>query len=117
MNWPELLVANWCWIIVNCLTQYVKYTAKASITHWNLNRRPSIYSFHATGKTISRAHGDTTGNTVTQMLHNLYYQIYLHVAGFTLDCNCIKNLWQFTCGKFNIYDRSDYLYDFTFCQW
>ena len=97
MNRPELLVAYWSRIMVNSSAQNVEYTAKASVAYWNLNRCTSINSLHATGQTISRAHCDTTGNGITQMLHNLYYQIYFHVAGFTLDCNCVQNFWQLTC--------------------
>ena len=40
-----------------------------------------------------------------------------HRLSLALDGDCVENGRQLACRKLNIYDRSDDLYDFTFCQW
>ena len=51
------------------------------------------------------------------MLHDLDREIDLLVGGLARDLDGVQNLRQFARRKLNIYDRSDDLYDFTFCQW
>ena len=117
MNRPKLLVAHRCRVMINRLAEDIEYAAQALIADWYLDWRTSVNSLHAAGKTIRRAHSDTAGHAVAEVLHDFDNEVDVHFTSFALDGNCIQDFRQFACGKFNIYDRSNDLYDFTFCQW
>ena len=99
--------------MVNRLSEDIENTSQDFVADRYGNRRTSINRLHTAGQSIRRAHGDAAGHAVPKMLHDFDDQIDVDVAGFALDGNCIENFRQFPGWKFNIYDRSDDLYDFT----
>ena len=66
---------------------------------------------------VSFIHGDAAGYAVAKMLHDFNHEVDIYTAGLALDCDCVQDLREFPRRKFNIYDRSDDLYYFTFSQW
>ena len=118
MDRPGFLVADRRRIMVNRLAQNVEDTAENFIADRNRDRSARINGLHATGKTIGRAHSDAAGHAVAEVLHDLDHEVDFYFTSFALDGDCIENLRQFARREFDIYDRSDDLYDFTFCcQW
>ena len=117
MNRPELLVAYRGRIVVNGLAEHVEYAPEAFRSDRNLDWRACVHSLHAAHETIGRAHGDAAGYAVAKMLHDFNHEVDIYTAGLALDCDCVQDLREFPRRKFNIYDRSDDLYYFTFSQW
>ena len=116
MNRPELLVANWSRIVVNRLTKDVEYASEAFRADRDHDWMARVDSFHAAHQAVRRAHGDAARDAIAKMLHDLDDEVDVN-ARLALDGDGIEDCRQLARREFNIYDRSDDLYDFTFCQW
>ena len=116
MDRPGLLVADRSWVVVNRLTEYVEDAAEALRADRDHDRVARVDCFHAARQTVRRAHGDAARDAVAKMLHDLDDEVDVN-ARLALDGDGIEDCRQLARREFNIYDRSDDLYDFTFCQW
>ena len=116
MDRPGLLVANRSRVVVNRLTEYVEDAAGALRADRDHDRMSGVNRFHAARKTIRRTHGDAARHAVAEMMHDFDHEVNLY-ARLALDGDGVENCRQFSCRELDIYDRSDDLYDFTFCQW
>ena len=117
MDRPILCGIDRSRVLIHGLAQYVEDTAQSTFTNGNADGRAGIFGFHPAGETIGRAHSDAAGHAVAEVLHDFNHEVDVHFTGFALDGDCIQYFRQFASREFNIYDRSDNLYDFTFCQW
>ena len=116
MNRPKLFVADQCGVMINCLSQHVEDAAEALRANRNLDRRACIVRIHAAHETVGRAHSDAARDAVAKVLHDLDREIDVNIPRLALDGNGIQNCGKLARREFNIYDRSDDLYDFAFCQ-
>ena len=116
MDRPGLLVADRSRVVVNRLTEYVEDAAEAFRADRDHDRVARVDCFHAARQTVRRAHGDAARDAIAKMLHDLDDEVDVN-ARLALDGDGIEDCRQLARREFNIYDRSDDLYDFTFCQW
>ena len=116
MDRPRLLVADGSGIVVDRAAEHVENAPEARIADGHLDRRARIFGFHAAHEAIRRAHGDAARDTVAEMLHDFDDEVDVEVFHLTLDRNGIEDGRQLSRWKFDIYDRSDDLYHFTFSQ-
>ena len=65
VNRPFFISCNWSWIMVYSFTKYVKDTAQYAFPYRDGNRIASIFRFHITCHTVSRAHRNATNCVVT----------------------------------------------------
>ena len=65
VNRPFFISYNWSWIMVYSFTKYVKDTAQHAFPYRDGNRIASIFRFHITCHTVSRAHRNATNCVVT----------------------------------------------------
>ncbi len=115
---PELLVADRCGVVVDRLAEHVEHAAEALGADRHHDRMARVLSLHAAREAVGGAHGDAARDAVTEMLHDLDDEVDLDVLAYRpLDGDGVEDGRQFAGREFNIYDRSDDLYNLTFCQW
>ena len=118
MNRPELLVADRRRIVVDRLAEHVEDAAEALVADRNLDWRAGVLGNHAALEAVRGGHGDAARDAVAEVLHDFDDEIDLDtIADRAFDRDGVQDCRQLACREFNIYDRSDDLYDFTFCQW
>ncbi len=104
--------------MIDRLAEHVEDAAEAAVADRHFDRRARVLCHHATREAVRRGHGDAARDAVAEVLHDFDDEVDLDVvADRALDRDGVQDRRQFACREFNIYDRSDDLYDFTFCQW
>ena len=98
-----------CFSIVNRFPQYIKYSSKCLSSHRNLYRFSCIHYFQTSSKSICSCHCNCPDNIISIMRvyfgNQLFTVIIIHFQG-------IIYIRQFLF-KSNIYDRSNYLNQFS----
>ena len=115
---PELLVADRRGVVVDRLAKHVEHASEALGADRHHDRMARVLRLHAAREAVRRAHGDAACDAVAEMLHDLDDEVDLDVlADRSLDGDGVEDGRQLARREFNIYDRSDDLYNLTFCQW
>ena len=117
MDRPHLFVADGLGVVVNGLTEDVEDASECRLADRHADRRTRVVRLHAAHQAVGGAHGDAARDAVAEVLHDLDREVDVMVGRLAPDLDGVQNLRQFARRKFNIYDRSNDLYDFTFCQW
>src|SRR5699024_9382284 len=106
VNGPVLFGVDRAALVLR-FAQHVHDAAQRGLADRHRNRVAGILRCRAAGQAIGHAHGDATHDAVTDLLLDLEHQIML------LDDQCVMNLRQAVTIEFDVYHRTDDLYDFT----
>ena len=99
--------------VVQWLPDNVKQPSQSFRTHGNTHLLAGIVHLHAPGQTVGSAQGQTADPVVAHVLLHFQNQLFSNVV----QHKGIKQVGQFIRGKFDVYDGSDHLDDFSGGHW
>ena len=102
MDGPALVGLVNLSLLVDGLTQEVKYAAQALLAHRHADRRAGINRFRAALQAVCGAHGDAANHVVADVLRDLGHDLPVAM----LDFNGAQQIGQLIIGKANIQNRA-----------
>ena len=101
--------------MVNGLAEHVEHAPEAFLADRHLDWCSGILCVHAAHDAVCRAHRYAAGHIVSQMLHDLDNDVDVNIlTRLARYMDSVQDARQLTGLEFNINNRPDDLYDFTF---